>query len=161
MENSPPCLECTDLFDVGLLSYLFFIFFLSILQVSPGLLESPFVTFVTFVVHLAPSPRLTAYLLRQGKLKLPTMALTNVDHVSPSKPVEKTPDVLVTPCDPWPAPYYLDGGFRRVTPYHFTYNTNCKERWRGRQLVEIFTSEFRDRKPEYYVREYVGMGLQM
>ncbi|KAF3010084.1 hypothetical protein E8E15_000061, partial [Penicillium rubens] len=117
------------------------------------LLESPFVTFVTFVtfvVHLAPSPRLTAYLLRQGKLKLPTMALTNVDHVSPSKPVEKTPDVLVTPCDPWPAPYYLDGGFRRVTPYHFTYNTNCKERWRGRQLVEIFTSEFRDRKPEYY-----------
>jgi tRNA pseudouridine synthase 9 len=89
------------------------------------------------------------------------MALTNIDHVSPSKPVEKTPDVLVTPCDPWPAPYYLDGGFRRVTPYHFTYNTNCKERWRGRQLVEIFTSEFRDRKPEYYVREYVGMGLQM
>ncbi|KAK4860985.1 hypothetical protein LT330_004716 [Penicillium expansum] len=82
------------------------------------------------------------------------MALMNVDQMTPSKPVvqtpEKTPDVLVTPCDPWPAPYYLEGGFRRVTPYHYTYNTNCKERWRGRQLVEVFTSEFRDRKPEYY-----------
>jgi hypothetical protein len=81
------------------------------------------------------------------------MALMNVDQVPPSNPVEKTPDVLVTPCDPWPAPYYLEGGFRRVKPYHYTYNTNCKERWRGRTLVEIFTSEFRDRKPEYYVRE--------
>ncbi|KAJ5558573.1 hypothetical protein N7461_002545 [Penicillium sp. DV-2018c] len=80
------------------------------------------------------------------------MALMNVDQVPPSKIVEKTPDVLVTPCDPWPAPYYLEGGFRRIKPYHYTYNTNCKERWRGRTLVEIFTSEFRDRKPEYYVR---------
>ncbi|KAJ5423451.1 Pseudouridine synthase RluC/RluD, partial [Penicillium cf. griseofulvum] len=102
------------------------------------------------IAYLAPSPRITAYLLRQGKLKLPNMAIMKVDQVTPSNPVEKTPDVLVTPCDPWPAPYYLDGGFRRVTPYHYTYNTNCKERWRGRQLVEIFTSEFRDRKPEYY-----------
>jgi hypothetical protein len=99
-------------------------------------------------------------LLRRGKLKpppKPTMALMNVDQVPPTKPVEKTPDVLVTPCDPWPAPYYLEGGFRRVTPYHYTYNTNCKERWRGRELVDIFTSEFRDRKPEYYVRDSNGM----
>ncbi|CAG8010312.1 unnamed protein product [Penicillium salamii] len=78
------------------------------------------------------------------------MALMNVDQVPPTKPEEKTAEVLVTPCDPWPAPYYLEDGFRRVKPYHYTYNTNCKERWRGRQLVEIFTSEFRDRKPEYY-----------
>lgn len=79
------------------------------------------------------------------------MALMNIAQVPPTKPVEKTAEVLVTPCDPLTVPYYIDGGFRRVKPYHYTYNTNCKERWRGRQLVEIFTSEFRDRKPEYYV----------
>ncbi|KAJ6069040.1 hypothetical protein N7499_010927 [Penicillium canescens] len=86
------------------------------------------------------------------------MALMNVEQVPPTKPVEKTPDVVVTPCNPWTAPYYLDGGFRRIKPYHYTYNTNCKERWRGRQLVEIFTSEFRDRKPEYY-RSALEKGL--
>lgn len=48
--------------------------------------------------------------------------------------------------------YYFEGGLRRVKPYHYTYNTYCKERWRGRELFDIFTSEFRDRTPEYYVR---------
>lgn len=82
------------------------------------------------------------------------MALVSVDttlKVPPPDPVEQPPDVVVTPCDPWPAPYYLEGGFRRVTPYHYTYNTNCKERWRNKTLEEIFLSEFRDRTPEYYV----------
>ncbi|KAJ9288043.1 hypothetical protein DTO021C3_4447 [Paecilomyces variotii] len=81
------------------------------------------------------------------------MALTPVEHtfhVPPPDPVEPPPDVAVTPCDPWPAPYYLEGGLRRVKPYHYTYNTYCKERWRGRELLEIFLSEFRDREPEYY-----------
>ncbi|PLB51158.1 pseudouridine synthase [Aspergillus steynii IBT 23096] len=50
----------------------------------------------------------------------------------------------------WPAPYYYEKGLRRVKPYHFTYNTFCKERWRNRELVDIFISEFRDRPPEYY-----------
>ncbi|KAJ5257041.1 hypothetical protein N7478_013145 [Penicillium angulare] len=78
------------------------------------------------------------------------MALVNVETPPPSKDVAQPPDVCVTPCDPYPPPYYLDGGFRRVKPYHYTYNTNCKERWRGRKLEDIFTSEFRDRTPEYY-----------
>ncbi|KAJ5736967.1 Pseudouridine synthase RluC/RluD, partial [Penicillium malachiteum] len=103
---------------------------------------------------LAPSPRITAYLLRRGKLPLPpppVMALTTIDPLAvPADSVAQPPDVCVTPCDPWPAPYYLEGGLRRVKPYHYTYNTNCKERWRGRTLEDIFTSEFRDRTPEYY-----------
>ncbi|KAJ5179479.1 hypothetical protein N7492_002689 [Penicillium capsulatum] len=81
------------------------------------------------------------------------MALVGIDTTSKapaSQATEAPPDVLVTPCDPWPAPYYLEGGFRRVRPYHYTYNTNCKERWRGRTLEDIFTSEFRDRAPDYY-----------
>ncbi|KKA24048.1 hypothetical protein T310_1929 [Rasamsonia emersonii CBS 393.64] len=71
-------------------------------------------------------------------------------QVPPPDPVEPPPDVAVTPCDPWPGPYYFEGGLRRVKPYHYTYNTYCKERWRGRELLEIFTTEFRDRPPEYY-----------
>ncbi|KAJ5672150.1 hypothetical protein N7507_001277 [Penicillium longicatenatum] len=76
------------------------------------------------------------------------MALVNVE-VKP-EPFKQPPAVCITPCDPWPAPYYLEGGFRRVAPYHYTYNTHCKERWRGRNLEDIFTSEFRDRRPDYY-----------
>lgn len=61
------------------------------------------------------------------------------------------PAVVVTPADPWPRPYVFEDGLRRVAPYHFTYNTNCKMRWRGRELLDIFESEFRDRPVEYYV----------
>ncbi|WEW61246.1 DRAP deaminase [Emydomyces testavorans] len=82
------------------------------------------------------------------------MALTVVEEVSKTTPepeaVQPPPDVVVTPCDPWPRPYYLEKGFRRVAPYHYTYNTYCKERWRGRTLLDIFTTEFRDRPAKYY-----------
>ncbi|UNI15506.1 tRNA pseudouridine(32) synthase [Purpureocillium takamizusanense] len=64
------------------------------------------------------------------------------------------PDVpLITPVAPvWPPPYHFDDddGLRRVRPYHWTYNTYCKERWRGRALIDIFESEFRDRPVHYY-----------
>ena len=47
--------------------------------------------------------------------------------------------------------YYFEDGLRRVVPYNYTYNTFCKERWRGKTLIEIFSLEFRDRPEEYYV----------
>ncbi|PHH84294.1 hypothetical protein CDD83_2185 [Cordyceps sp. RAO-2017] len=53
------------------------------------------------------------------------------------------------PCT-FPPPYSFEGGLRRVRPYHWTYNTYCKERWRGRRLIDIFESEFRDRPVDYY-----------
>jgi tRNA pseudouridine synthase 9 len=68
------------------------------------------------------------------------------------KPPRPPPKVVTTPCDPWPRPYYFENGLRKLHPYHFTYNTYCKQRWRGRELLEIFVSEFRDRPPEYYVQ---------
>ncbi|TAQ90971.1 hypothetical protein B7494_g696 [Chlorociboria aeruginascens] len=83
------------------------------------------------------------------------MSLVQVPQIiSPEEkiPVQEPPYVVTTPCDPWPRPYYLENGLRRVAPYHFTYNTYCKERWRGRELLEIFSSEFRDRPLEYYVK---------
>lgn len=60
------------------------------------------------------------------------------------------PVVVTTPCDPWPRPYYLEDGLRKVYPYHYTYNTYCKERWRGKELLDIFATEFRDRPQAYY-----------
>ena len=86
----------------------------------------------------------------------PKMALTvSEPSVTPEKETrmpEPPPEVVITPCDPWPRPYYLENGLRRVHPYHYTYNTYCKERWRGRELLDIFATEFRDRPEEYYVR---------
>ena len=67
-----------------------------------------------------------------------------------------SPDIVTTPCDPWPRPYYLEDGLRKVHPYHFTYNTFCKERWRGRELLDIFATEFRDRPQAYYVISSIG-----
>lgn len=67
------------------------------------------------------------------------------------KPMVPPPETIITPCDPWPRPYIFDNNLRRVAPYHFTYNTYCKERWRGREILDIFASEFRDRPQEYYV----------
>ncbi|KAI0108243.1 pseudouridine synthase [Daldinia grandis] len=72
----------------------------------------------------------------------PTAATKKENSISPN---------LVTPCaDIWPRPYYFENGLRRVAPYHFTYKTWCKQRWRGRKLIDVFESEFRDRPLAYY-----------
>lgn len=114
---------------------------------------------------LAPSPRILALLARRQSLLVRTMALVPVpepepyditlDILSEPKPMFPPPAVVTTPCDPWPRPYFLENGLRRVAPYHFTYNTYCKQRWRGRELLDIFASEFRDRPLEYYIGESV------
>ncbi len=85
------------------------------------------------------------------------MALTTTEQAPPIPAVKAQVfvpplPVLTTPCDPWPRPYYLEDGLRKVLPYHFTYNTYCKERWRGKEILEIFKTEFRDRPESYYVR---------
>jgi tRNA pseudouridine synthase 9 len=73
-------------------------------------------------------------------------------QVPPPDPFEDPPAVIAPDAgDPWPRPYYLENGLRKVLPYHFTYNTYCKARWRDREILDIFASEFRDRPLEYYV----------
>ncbi|RYP40075.1 hypothetical protein DL766_000099 [Monosporascus sp. MC13-8B] len=67
------------------------------------------------------------------------------------KAKKKDLSALITPCgDIWPRPYIIEDGLRRVAPYHYTYNTWVKERWRGRKLIDVFESEFRDRPLAYY-----------
>lgn len=70
-----------------------------------------------------------------------------------SKDLEPAASVIITPADRWPRPYYFEHGLRKVEPYHFTYNTNVKQRWRGKELLDIFATEFRDRPQAYYVNE--------
>ncbi|KAJ0418984.1 pseudouridine synthase [Aspergillus carlsbadensis] len=65
-------------------------------------------------------------------------------------PTVPSPAAAEEPSTTDPGPYYFEGGLRRVRPYHYTYNTYCKERWRDRTLLDIFTSEFRDRETGYY-----------
>jgi tRNA pseudouridine synthase 9 len=68
-----------------------------------------------------------------------------------SKTAAEADVATITPVTtPSPPPYYFEDDLRRVRPYFWTYNTYCKERWRGRSLIEIFESEFRDRPAEYY-----------
>ena len=87
------------------------------------------------------------------------MALTTVESLVDrqnmrdvqSKDLEPPPPIVTTPATPVQGPYYFEDGLRKVRPYHYTYNTNCKERWRGREILDIFSTEFRDRPMEYYV----------
>lgn len=104
---------------------------------------------------LPRSQRVLEYLIHKGRIPASQMAIVPVEEEPREKPevFDPPPKVATTPCDPWPRPYYLEHGLRRVAPYHYTYNTYCKQRWRGRSLLEIFTDEFRDRPVEYYVCE--------
>jgi tRNA pseudouridine synthase 9 len=42
-------------------------------------------------------------------------------------------------------------GLRKVTPYWYPYTTMAKERWWGREILEVVSTEFRERSMEYYV----------
>lgn len=114
----------------------------------PGTTQKMAATVATRLVNDNETPPLTPN---------PTSVIEVSDAVTMS-PAAEPPAVAITPSDPWPRPYYVEDGLRRVVPYHYTYNTWCKERWRGRKLMEIFEVEFRDRPAEYY-RNAVETGL--
>ncbi|KAG6332971.1 hypothetical protein ID866_6114 [Astraeus odoratus] len=41
-------------------------------------------------------------------------------------------------------------GVRKLAPYWYPYTTMAKERWLGREILEVVSTEFRDRSVEYY-----------
>lgn len=43
-------------------------------------------------------------------------------------------------------------GLKKIPPYWYPYRTNAKARWFDREILEVVSSEFRDRSVEYYVR---------
>ncbi|KAF9115706.1 hypothetical protein BGX27_006812 [Mortierella sp. AM989] len=46
----------------------------------------------------------------------------------------------------------LLANLRKIQPYFFKYQTFAKGRWLGRQLIEVFNTEFRDRDNTFYER---------
>ncbi len=60
--------------------------------------------------------------------------------------------VLTTLADVEPQVPPVAPGLRKVPPYWYPYSTYAKERWIGREILEVVSTEFRDRSMEYYVR---------
>ena len=59
------------------------------------------------------------------------------------------PDVVPAPAlAPAPAAH---PGLRKIAPYWYPYTTMAKGRWLNREILEIVSTEFRDRSIEYYV----------
>ena len=44
-------------------------------------------------------------------------------------------------------------GLKKIAPYWYPYTTMAKARWLGREILEVVSTEFRDRSMEYYVRD--------
>ncbi|KIY51459.1 pseudouridine synthase [Fistulina hepatica ATCC 64428] len=47
-------------------------------------------------------------------------------------------------------PAQIVKGLKKIPPYWHPYITMAKERWLGRELLEVVTSEFRDRSTDFY-----------
>ena len=43
-------------------------------------------------------------------------------------------------------------GLKKIKPYWYPFCTMAKERWIGREILEVVSTEFRDRSMEFYVR---------
>ncbi|KAK0199944.1 tRNA-pseudouridine synthase [Desarmillaria ectypa] len=58
--------------------------------------------------------------------------------------------VLTTLADVEPQVPPVAHGLRKIPPYWYPYSTYAKERWIGREILEVVSTEFRDRSMEYY-----------
>ena len=47
---------------------------------------------------------------------------------------------------------------KRITPYWHPYRTYAKQRWWNREILELVSTEFRDRSIEYYVSPKCSKG---
>ncbi|KAJ1658547.1 DRAP deaminase, partial [Dispira simplex] len=79
-------------------------------------------------------------------------ATTAVDTPSRPLPRKKRAEEEPTPLNMDDVEYYFENGLRKVKPYIFCYSTFVKGRWQGRSLLNVFTTEFRDQEPAYYLR---------
>ncbi|KAK0702633.1 pseudouridine synthase [Apiosordaria backusii] len=98
---------------------------------------------------------MTASIILSGALQHPSTATVTEGRIArDSTDGRPEPSSIPQPQAPTslspPPPYFFKDGLRRVAPYFYTYNTWCKERWRGRKIIEVFESEFRERPVEYY-----------
>jgi tRNA pseudouridine32 synthase len=55
-------------------------------------------------------------------------------------------------------------GLKKIPPYWYPYTTMAKQRWLNREILEVVSTEFRDRSMEYYVcqlRNLLDMVLRL
>lgn len=55
------------------------------------------------------------------------------------------------PTGPTTRSYLTPTGLRKIEPYWYPYTTMAKGRWLGREMLEVVSTEFRDRSINYYV----------
>ena len=55
------------------------------------------------------------------------------------------------PTGPTTRSYLTPTGLRKLDPYWYPYTTMAKGRWLGREMLEVVSTEFRDRSIDYYV----------
>lgn len=55
------------------------------------------------------------------------------------------------PTGPTTRSYLTSTGLRKINPYWYPYTTMAKGRWLGREMLEVVSTEFRDRSIDYYV----------
>lgn len=55
--------------------------------------------------------------------------------------------------DPLPLPTTRPG-LKKIAPYWYPYTTMAKGRWFDREILEVVSTEFRDRSVEYYVSAF-------
>lgn len=55
------------------------------------------------------------------------------------------------PTGPTTRSYLTQTGLRKIAPYWYPYTTMAKGRWLGREMLEVVSTEFRDRSIDYYV----------
>jgi len=55
------------------------------------------------------------------------------------------------PTGPTTRLYLTSTGLRKIEPYWYPYTTMAKGRWLGREMLEVVSTEFRDRSIDYYV----------
>ncbi|RXW25577.1 hypothetical protein EST38_g259 [Candolleomyces aberdarensis] len=100
-----------------------------------------------------PSPtNLLSQINRSTKAHIPLLNLPAYDQFKHNL-VNLIKSTLMTPQHPddWkakevPAP----PGLKKIAPYWYPYTTMTKMRWIGRELLEVVSTEFRDRSMEYY-----------
>ena len=55
------------------------------------------------------------------------------------------------PTGPTTRSYLTPTGLKKIEPYWYPYTTMAKGRWLGREMLEVVSTEFRDRSIDYYV----------
>lgn len=71
-------------------------------------------------------------------------------------PTPLAPDELGDIVTKASVPAHFTPGLKRVPMYWHPYRTMAKQRWWGREILELVSTEFRDRSIEYYVSRVQG-----